>query len=73
MFIFPLDKIKSKCERRLTSLQREASIEKTLENDFPMCFYLFNSIFNLVFGIAAIVFQVLSILATSPLYYVASG
>lgn len=73
MFLFPFDRVLAECEKNLTKPERIKQIEKMLQEDFPLCFYIFNSVFNILFGIAAIGFQVASLLLKSPLYYIFSG
>lgn len=73
MFIFPFDRIKSKCERKLSKQIYIRNVENVLEDDFPMCFYIFNSLFQIVSGVLSIIFQIISILNKSPLYEISAG
>jgi hypothetical protein len=72
--MFPLNKIvRSDSEKNLNDIERIKCAEIMLRYDFPMKFYVFNSVFNILFGLAAIGFQIGSIIVQSPLYYIGTG
>lgn len=74
MFVFPLNQIvRSEYERTLSSFERIKCAEIMLTCKFPIYMYIFNSLFNIVFGLAAIGLQIAAIVVKAPLYYIGTG
>ncbi len=74
MFVFPLQTlVRSESEKQLSSFERKKCVEIMLQYNFPMFMYIFNSAFQILFGLAAIGLQIASIIVKSPLYYIGAG
>ena len=59
--------------KSLTKVQRRQFIDKMLNEDFPLVFILITIVLNVILSIAAIGFQVASIVFETNYYYIYCG